>query len=309
VNKQSHFPYTTATSTLSWRRAILESDQEAQDGGEGTPGTNEQIKEADTERGDAIEESRSTVDRISIDWLERLRSDAPSLVTAYDDFIGASRRHEVALSLEVFTERLQECFARLGMYTPVPEGVLKMLFDQAVRDLQSRAAYKAFTTALQTDLFDERLRFLQGELKRLDEVSKLLSKPREFAVPRRLSEWESVWIGSLRELTDSIKAQLHSAEETSAFMRDFLSMGRTKVESRLLCSAHGAIAEAIDGTKPRLSVHQLLVAYAHASELVPYEDLEADGDPVEAMKNRISRASRSPTRTSMVSLLLLQDIF
>jgi hypothetical protein len=246
------------------------------------------------------------------DWAIRLRPGDPNLPANPWDFIVASRWQKTSVSREEFTRRLKECLGWLRSREEivVPPDIGEMIFQQAVEDRQMRAAYEEFNEQLQGDRFRATRRFVLQELKYLEKWSALLSQPRSIAVPQGMSEWESLWIRNLRDLTDTIVNQLRSAKESLQFMAEFLRMGRTKVETYLLEGARLKFEDAIKGRKPRQSIHVLLVAYAHASELIRYtKSSVGKSDPVESMKNRLARAKRPSTiKTSMHSLLILQYI-
>jgi hypothetical protein len=87
--------------------------------------------------------------------------------------------------------------------------------------------------------------FVKQELMRLDKCFSFVNKPRSLAVPPEMSEWESLWIGNLKYLTDTIMGQLNSAKESMTFMQEFLRMGRTNEVSYLLSGAYWKIAKAI----------------------------------------------------------------
>lgn len=151
----------------------------------------------------------------------------------------------------------------------------EILFTRAIQDRQMMSAYDAFKNVLQGDRLSEAHQFIQDELERLARFSTFFSKSKGVMVPRILSEWESVWIGSSHELAGTIGAQLEAAEKRLVELQGFLDLGRTEIEPYLLWSTRLSIAEAIKGVKPRISAYKLLVAYAHASELIPYR-LSAD---------------------------------
>lgn len=167
-------------------------------------------------------------------WARRLTPDASGPPADSWDFIVASRWQNASMPREEFTKRLKECFEWLRMFTPFPVDIGEMLFRQAIEDRQMRAAYDAFNELLQSDHFNEMQKFILQELKCLEKCSALLNKPRSLAVPPGMSERESLWIGSLQDLTDTIIFQLRSAKESSEFMQEFLRMGRTDVKSYLL---------------------------------------------------------------------------
>ncbi len=146
----------------------------------------------------------------------------------------------------------------------------EILFTRAVQDRQMMSAYDAFKNVLQGDRFSEAHQFIQDELERLARFSTFFSKSKGVMVPRILSEWESVWIGSLHELAGSIGAPLEAAEKRLVELQKFLDLGRTEIESYLLWSTHLSIAEAIKGMRSRISVCKLLVAHTYASEVIPY---------------------------------------
>jgi hypothetical protein len=245
-------------------------------------------------------------------WLRRLRPNCPNLPDPWD-FIVASRWQKKSISREKFTSRLKECLRWLGKRREVvlvPPDIEEMLFQQAIEDRQMYAAYETFNERLQGDRFRETRKFTLRRLKHLERCSLLLNQPRPDAVPHGMSEWDSFWIGNLQDLTDTIVSQLRDAKEGLEFMAEFLRMGRTKLETYLLEGAHFKFAEAIKGRKLRIGIHALLVAYAHASELIRQtESSVANSDPVEAMKNRLARVKKpSEIKTSMHSLLLFQSI-
>jgi hypothetical protein len=270
-------------------------------------GVDAEVKNPETNDHGVSEKPRITNNDI-YHWVCLLRPNDPNMPAEPWDFIVASREMKASMPREIFTKRLMECLETLGMNSPLPADVEKVLFDKAIEDRQMQAAYEAFNKLLESDRFNKMQHFVQQELKRLEKCFAFLNKPRSLAVPPEMSEWESLWIGNLKYLTNTIMGQLYSAKESLEFMQEFLRMGRTDVVSYLLSGAHWKIAEAIKGRKPRMSAYKLLVAYAHASELSHYSGSAADGDPVEAMKNRICRVKRSPTKTSMLSLLLYQFV-
>jgi hypothetical protein len=173
------------------------------------------------------------------------------------------------MSREVFNKRLPWCL-KMVEGRMINAQLAEMLLTRAVQDRQMMSAYDAFRNVLQSDRFSEAHQFIQDELERLAKCSTFFNRPKGVMVPRILSEWESVWIGSLHELAGTIGAQLEAAEKRLVELQKFLDLGRTEIEPYLLWSTHLSIAEAIRGMKPRISAYRLLVAYAHASELIPY---------------------------------------
>jgi hypothetical protein len=180
------------------------------------------------------------------------------------------------------------------------------LFNRAIPDVQMKSAYDAFLEVLQSQRFNETLQFIQEELVRVELFTKFLRLPREFAVPQALSEWESIWIGSLLQLIGTFKNQLRSGEGHLVALQEFLHMGRSDLGSHLLMVACSFMKNLNKGKKPRISVYKLLVAYAHASQLLPYQDSAADGEAVESMKNRVSRAKHSKNNIAMLSMMLAE---
>ena len=243
-------------------------------------------------------------DEDAIDWLERLRTDPPDLSLLLD-FVVSSKSQEVSMTRESFHQQLSWCFKKLGLGTVQTE-LEEQLFNRAIPDVQMKSAYDAFLEVLQSQRFNETLQYIQEELNRLELFTKFLRLPREFAVPQSFSEWESIWIGSLRQLIGTFKNQLLSGEGHLVALQEFLHFGRTQLRSHLLLVAHSSIANLIKGKKPLPSVYKLLVAYADASQLIPYRDSAADGEIVDSMKNRIARAKLSKMIIPMLSILLAQ---
>jgi hypothetical protein len=136
----------------------------------------------------------------------------------------------------------------------------------------------------------------------------LLDAPPLSKVPRQMTEWENVWVGSLRELVRRITPQLDRVENSMSSEQGWLKAGRTQLESHLLLLALDNIRKILKREQLRLSSIPLLVAYGHASQLAKYCGTEDDGDPIEAMKMRMSRARRSNKRTSILCLFLPQGI-
>jgi hypothetical protein len=270
-------------------------------------GTDDEREEAEAEEDGVVVESRFTIDADAMDWLERLTTDAPVLCLGLLDFVDGSRNQEARMSREVFNKRLSWCLNRVEGRT-IKAQLVEMLYTRAIQDRQMMSAYDAFKNALQSNRFSESYQFIQGELERLAKVSASFKRPKGVMVPRILSQWESVWIGSLHELADTIRAQLEAAEKSLVELQKFLHLGRTEIESYLLWSTHLSIAEAIKGMKPRISAYKLLVAYAHASELIPYRRSADDRVSVIAMKMRVSRVKRSPTKIGMLSVIVAQMI-
>jgi hypothetical protein len=185
---------------------------------------------------------------------------------------------------------------------------VEKLYSQAIGDLKQKFAFAAYKDTLRTHSFSKVCLFIVQELERHRELCKVLEVPRKFAAPRQLSEWDKIWTGSLRELAGTIEAQLRSAAENLVKQLGWLRSGRTKIESHLLCSTYTSIVELRKRERLRISSYGLLVAYAHASQLVPYKNLVADGEPVGAMKMRLSRAKHSQKRVDVLCRLLLNSL-
>jgi hypothetical protein len=243
-------------------------------------------------------------DEDAIDWLERLRTDPPVLSLLLD-FIVSSKSQEASMTREFFHQRLSWCFEKLGLDTVQTE-LAEELFNRAILDLQMKSAYAAFLKVLQSQRFNETLQFIQEELNRLEQFTEFLRQPREFAVPQPLSEWESIWIGSLLQLTGTIKNQLRSGKERLDVLQGFLHFGRTHLRSHLLLVARSSIAKSLKEKRLRISSYKVLVAYAHASQLIPYGDSAADGEVVDSMKNRVARAKLSKMSIPMLSIMLAE---
>ena len=161
---------------------------------DGTLDGEEELERVETE-DDCVEViSRFTVDEDTIDWLERLKADGPSLVSMYWEFYVASESQAQNLSIQSFAKRLKTCRHRLGEYTRLPADITKMLFERAISDRQTRDAYEAFKNVLQGGRFNDTHQFIKAELMRVDLISKLIDIHRGPAVPKGLSEWEGVWI-------------------------------------------------------------------------------------------------------------------
>lgn len=265
-------------------------------------GTHGETDDDGAELDDQALETGITPDEDAIDWLERLRTDTPSLLL---DFVVSSRSQEVSMTRESFHQRLSWCFKKLGLDAVQPE-MEEKLFNRAIPDVQMKSAYDAFLEVLQSQRFNETLQFIQEELVRVELFTKFLRLPKVFAVPQPLSEWESIWSGSLLQLTGTFKNQLLSGEGHLVALQEFLYMGRSDLASHLLMVACSFMKDLNKGKKPRISIYALLVAYAHACRLLPYQDSAADGNPVDSMKNRIARAKHSKMSIPMLSIMLAQ---
>ncbi len=270
-------------------------------------GTDDEREEAETEEDGVVVESRFTIDADAIDWLERLTTDAPVLGLGLLDFVDGFKSVNAGVSREEFTKGLSKFVDDLDV-GQLPTELIEKLFERVTQDRQMMSAYDAFRDVLRSDRFGHVRQFVEQELVRLKLISELLRRPEGSVAPRILGEWDEVWIGSLRELTNRTKNQLHSTKDQLVGLQGFLRYGRTDLESYLLEQTHSFITKEVKGRKPRISAHKVLVAYAFASNLLPYRGSTTTGDPVKAMKIRMSRVKHLKTRIPMLTLLLAQMI-
>lgn len=237
------------------------------------------------------------------DWRECLTSDMPSLIL---EFHPSSEGQLVNLTKSRFEERLAWCCGVLGTAN-LPSYAVNELFELAVGQCEQMSAFQHFKKILEGAEFNEMLDFLQQERKRMERVSKLLQRPQGTVVPRKLAKWEEVWVRGLRGLSQDITAELRREESRLTAERNlWCTSGRTQLESHLLALALSSIRAMLKRNQLRLGSIALLVAYGHASQLAKYEETLTDGDPVEAMKVRMSRTKKAKSRVAILSLFLLQ---
>ena len=257
-----------------------------------------------------VDEDRfdEAVDAAEIDWLESFTAEAPALL-GFLDFTIASNRQDAALTKADFDERFKSALERLGLgFTAIPSDVLNELFFRAVDDRKRKSAFDAYREVLQGDRFDDTLHFIQEELLRLKLFSGVLGWPGKTAPPHQLSEWTGIWIGSLRDLVGRIEAQLSSGEEFLVQQHRWLSSGRTKIESHLLLSANSWITKLIAEKVLSITNFEMLVAYAHASDLVSLDESAESSDVVKGMQARISRAPNSKKYVESLALFFQMGI-
>lgn len=262
--------------------------------------------DVEEEDGVVVESRFSLRDKESIDWLEPLASEAPTLLSLLDFNIALSTQ-AVSLTQEAFERRFIWCLKRLGA-GGVSGDLLCKLYGQATFDLQQMSAFNAYQKTLRSERFNKTHEFIRDEVKRLEEFARLFSQPRKTVAPEKLAEWRAIWLGSLLELTRTIAAQLLSGEKYMVEQKSWLRCGRTQMESHLLSVAYKRIKTLRTATGVSISSMELLVAYAHASSLVPFPTSASSADPVAAMKARISRTRTSQKRTEMLGLMLVQGL-
>lgn len=238
------------------------------------------------------------------DWVETLRAEGPTL-NLLEIFTVASKDQRIKLERKQFESRLLWCLNKLGL-EPLPEKIVADLHNRAVRDLQQMAAFVAYCKGLESDRFKQSFAFVKQERARVKKLRHLLGKPGRIDCPRPLNEWTDAWLGSVVELLALIEAQLVSAERDLNRQADWLSSGRTKIESHLLSLTYSRIKELVDGTAFSRRPIYVLAAYAHAALLVRYSENEDDGYFVQAIKMRVFRSSKSVKRVNQLSLFLMQ---
>jgi hypothetical protein len=265
--------------------------------------TGDGVEEADG----LIAESRFSVrDEESTDWLEPLTNDAPALLSLLD-FNIALGTQTVKLTEEAFDRRFIWCLETLGE-SPISGDLLRNLYDRATHDIRQLSAFITYQDTLKSEGFNKTHDFIRDELRRLEQFAKIFSKPRTSVAPEGLSEWNAIWLGSLIELARTIAAQLLSADRYMVGQKSWLSSGRSLMESHLLSVAYDHIKSLRTTKRVSTSSLHLLVAYAHASCLVPFPTSESSSDPVAAMKARISRTRASKKRIEMLCLMLAQGL-
>jgi len=266
----------------------VEKKPGAQHEAEDAPDAEEQIGE-----GDADEED--------IDWLERLTADAPGLSVSLLDFVDGIKHHETRLSREAFDKRFST-YSDIFKVRKVPPQLPEKLFNRAILDRQMIAAYEIFKKGLDSDRFREKQEYIATELVRFNQLCEDLARPRDVALPRIFSEWEDIWVGSLRDLALSIRGQLQSANDRLVKVQEFCRRGRTEIESYLLWWGLESIQKEIDGSEPPNVADALLAVYAYASLLLAYQV----GGSVDTVTRRVYRAKRSDEAVAMLSMMLAQ---
>jgi hypothetical protein len=178
---------------------------------------------------------------------------------------------------------------------------------------QQSDAHGEFLKSLNGVEFNNALRFVQEEHERVSQISELLkmqqppSLPWQSRVPRQMFEWETVWMGSLRELVRRIEGQLSHCETTLVEQQNYWhNLGRTNIETHLLELALSTIVKELKTHNIRFDRYWLLVAYAHAALLVAYDKGDGRVASVAAMKMRITRVRKSKNKTAMLGLFLAQ---
>lgn len=237
------------------------------------------------------------------DWRDCLTSEMPSLIL---EFHPSSEDQLVNLNKEEFEQRLVWCSGMLGIEN-LPAPAVDELFELAVQQCQQMAAFRLFKKTLDSTEFNGTLKFLQQERKRVERISKLLQRPPGTVVPRKLTKWEEVWVRGLRGLVEDMGIELRREESRlTAEKHLWMKSGRTQLESHLLSLALASIRAMLKRNQLQIGGIALLVAYGHASQLAKYEESPTDGEPVEAMKVRMSRTKKSGNRVGVLSLFLSQ---
>jgi hypothetical protein len=247
-------------------------------------------------------------DEDEVDWLEPFKAEAPSLAGLLD-FTIAPKGQEISLTKKDFDQQFNSALERLGLtFKRPPSDVMDELFIRAIEHRKQKSAFYAYCKVLQGDRFNRYLQFIRNELERLELISIIVALPRQQVVPQQLSEWSSVWIGSLRDLAGRIESQLRFEEKHLMEEQMWLRSGRTKIQSHLLRTAMPWIEKLIAERGLSISSLEMLVAYAHASALLTLKESAKFGNPMKAMEMRILRAKQSRKNVAMLSRILMQAI-
>ncbi len=235
------------------------------------------------------------------DWLESLRAEAPNLLL---DFCSGIQNQGVRLTEAAFAERFSWCLDRLAIME-IPVNVVMELFSLAVDQGQQFAAFTHFQNAMEGPEVSAAYAYLEVKRARLASFRRFLIP--DSPPPHGMTEWSQVWMGSLDELIQLISGQITRQEQWLAEVWKFLRTAKQlQIESYLLAIATPQIRDLLAQHRLPVSRHGIMVAYAHASQLIPHIDSSVGGNPIEAMKMRLSRARRSPKRMQVLSLLFMQ---
>jgi hypothetical protein len=273
-------------------------DDDIQDEGE--------LNDADIEEGYAVEYWSRFDRRDEPDWFVDMQDEAPVLNI---DFIAAANGHSVNFTRDGFDKRFSWVSKRLDIPLLSTENTDE-LFSLAAEQRQQLAAYGALQLATNGQEFVKLIEFLSWKRKRMDAILGLLKDDKPL-VPQRVSLWESFWAERLERVARANLAQTKIAlEQMTEDYRLAHKFGRTNLESHLLYLALSHIQAMPKGNRKRSSSLALLVAYGHASQLEVLNDSEKGGDPIEAMKVRMSRMRHADKtkRTKILGLFLAQMI-